>query len=173
MPGAGKTTQTQLLAEKLNCPWLSMGELIRQQATGEARAQMLEGKIIDDEVTLDILYRALKPLEVEKKQCVLEGNPRSIRQAQWWMKKINDGEIKLDGIIHLVIDDEETKRRLAKRGRLDDTAVVMEKRIAEYNRTVVPTLEYLKGQGFEIHRVEAEGTIQEVASHIQKALKLN
>lgn len=173
MPGAGKTTQTKLLAEKLGCPWLSMGELIRQQATGQARAQMLKGKIIDDEITLDILYKALKPLGVGKKQCVLEGNPRSIPQAQWWMKKIDEGEIKLDGLIHLVIDGAETKRRLSKRGRMDDTAAVMEKRIAEYNRTVVPTLEYLESQGFEIHRVKAEGTIEEVASRIQKALKLS
>jgi adenylate kinase family enzyme len=54
-PGAGKTTQTKLLAEYLNCPWFSMGELIRQNATGQDRKDMLAGKIISDEATLGIV----------------------------------------------------------------------------------------------------------------------
>ena len=39
LPGPGKTTQTSLLAEYLDCPWFSMGELIRQQANGQDRQE--------------------------------------------------------------------------------------------------------------------------------------
>jgi adenylate kinase len=103
-PGAGKTTQTKLLAEYLNCPWFSMGELIRQNATGQDRKDMLAGKIISDEATLGIVDKALKAVELTNQECVFEGNPRSIRQAQWWIEQQRVGRFKVKGVIHLVID---------------------------------------------------------------------
>jgi len=84
-PGAGKTTQTRLLAEYLGCPWFSMGELIRKDAKGQDRLDMLAGKIISDEVTLGIVDKVLAKIDTKDHECVFEGNPRSITQAQWWL----------------------------------------------------------------------------------------
>ena len=44
-PGAGKTTQAQLLADRLGCKWFSMGQLIRDHVKGRDRKEMLAGKI--------------------------------------------------------------------------------------------------------------------------------
>jgi adenylate kinase len=103
-PGAGKTTQTQMLAEYLKCPWFSMGQLIRDHVAGEARQQMLSGKILSDQVALGILEDALKSVDL-KKDCVVEGNPRSVNQARWWIKEEKANHFKIKGIIHLVADN--------------------------------------------------------------------
>ena len=172
-PGAGKTTQTELLAKYLKCPWFSMGDIIRAHTTGKDRAEMQQGKIIDDKVTIDLLWGALEPLDLVNKECIVEGNPRSIPQADWWLGKINGGQIKITGIIYLVSDIEKVKQRLIKRGRFDDQdSTVLDKRFAEYERSVVPTLKYLKEKGQPVHDVDAMGTIEEVTDRIHKALGL-
>ena len=173
MPGAGKTTQTTKLAEVLDCPWFSMGQLIRDHTTGQDRAEMLEGKIIGDEITIKILWDALKDLDLAGKECIVEGNPRSIPQADWWLGKINSGQIKLKGILQLSITEEDALKRLAIRGRMDDDDInVVHKRFQEYNRSVTPTIAYLKQQGVTIHEIDASKSINEVDKAIRASLNL-
>jgi len=171
-PGAGKTTQTKRLAEYLQCPWFSMGELIRQKATGEARKDMLAGKIISDEVTLGIVDKALEPL-APNDECVFEGNPRSIPQAKWWIEQQKNDRFKIKGTIHLVIDPKIAEERLEKRGRMDDYDInVIEKRFAEYQKSIDPTLTYLEDHGVKVFEIQAAGTIEEVAKRIHTALEV-
>ncbi|MGA3150767.1 MAG: nucleoside monophosphate kinase [Candidatus Saccharimonadales bacterium] len=173
MPGAGKTTQTQILGEFLGCPWFSMGGLIRQYATGQARAQMLQGKIIDDGPTMQILAKALEPINTAKDECIVEGNPRSIPQAKWWLAKIKSGQIKLTGILQLSIGITDAEHRLKKRGRVDDSDInVIHKRFEEYKRTITPTIDYLKEQGLTVHEIDGSGTVEEVALAIKSSLGL-
>lgn len=170
-PGAGKTTQTRLLAEYLNAPWFSMGELIRQNVAGKDRLEMLSGKIISDDTTLDIVDKALKQVDTANQQCVLEGNPRSITQADWWLKQAAAGRFKLAGIIHMVADPSVAEERLVKRGRLDDhDEDVIEKRYAEYRRSITPTLNYMVKNGVKVHEINADGSIEDVAADIRKVL---
>jgi adenylate kinase len=172
-PGAGKTTQTKLLAEYLNCPWFSMGELIRKSATGQHRKDMLAGKIINDEITLGIVDKALDRLDTKNHECVFEGNPRSIPQAQWWLQQKQKGRFKVKGVIHLVIDPSIAEDRLQKRGRLDDYEPgVIKKRFTEYQRSIDPTLTYLEDHGIKVFEIQAAGTVEEVAKRIHAALEV-
>jgi adenylate kinase len=169
-PGAGKTTQTKMLAEYLQCPWLSMGDLIREKAKGQVRKDMLAGKIISDKVTLDIVDKTLMSIST-KEECVFEGNPRSIKQAQWWITNQSLGRFEIKGVIHLVIDPKIAEERLEKRGRLDDyDNNVIEKRFAEYKKSIDPTLTYLEDHGVKVYEIQAAGTIEEVANRIHGAL---
>jgi adenylate kinase len=172
-PGAGKTTQARLLAEHLGCPWFSMGELIRDKVTGQDRKDMLAGKIIDDEVTLGIIDKALQPIDTAKGECIFEGNPRSIPQAKWWLKQIKSGRFKVKAIVHLVAEPSVAAKRLVNRGRLDDhDDNVVETRFAQYNSSIAPTLEYLKSHGVKVYDIDANGTIEQEAALIRKALKV-
>ncbi|MGH7156710.1 MAG: adenylate kinase family protein [Candidatus Saccharimonadales bacterium] len=172
-PGAGKTTQARLLAEYLGCNWFSMGDLIRVNVTGQDRQEMLAGRIIRDEVTLDIIDKALSNIDTKSKEVVFEGNPRSIPQAKWWLKQEELGRYKIKAVIHLVASPKIAAKRLINRGRLDDhDENVVETRFAEYHRSITPTLEYLKKQGLKIVEVDANGTIEEEAGLIRKALKV-
>lgn len=170
-PGAGKTTQTRLLAEYLSCPWFSMGELIRDNVTGQDRVDMLLGKIISDDVTLDIVDKILSKIDTKNKECVFEGNPRSIQQAEWWLAQQKAGRFKVTGVIHMVADPAVAEDRMHKRGRLDDhSEQVIDKRYAEYKRSISPTINYLTSHGIKVHHVDANGTIEEVAATIRKKL---
>jgi adenylate kinase len=172
-PGAGKTTQTKMLAEHLNCPWFSMGELIRQYSSGQDRKDMLSGKIISDESTLKIVDKALADINTASEECIFEGNPRSITQAKWWIEQQKTGRFKIKGIIHLVIEPSIAEERLQKRGRLDDyDSGVIEKRFAEYQRSIDPTLTYLEDHGMKVFEIQAAGTIEEVAKRIHAALEV-
>jgi adenylate kinase len=169
-PGAGKTTQTKLLAGYLNCPWFSMGELIRKGVEGKDRQDMLAGKIIRDDVTLSFVDKALDKVDT-KKEVVFEGNPRSIPQAQWWMNQAAAGRFKITGVIHMVADPAVAQQRMLKRGRLDDhDDDVIEKRYAEYRRSISPTLDYLITHDVPVFEINGNGTIDEIANAIHKAL---
>ena len=173
MPGAGKTTQTKLLAEYLNCPWFSMGELIRQHSTGKDREEMLRGKIIGDEITIQILWDAIKDLDTANDELIIEGNPRTKPQADWWLAKIHDGSFKFTGLIYLTIDAQTAQKRLFGRGREDDgNHEVIKKRFAEYQRTTAPTIQYLKDSGLKTHEINAAGSIEEIFAAIKKALSI-
>ena len=172
-PGAGKTTQAEMLAKYLDCPWFSMGELIRTKATGQDRQDMLDGKIIDDSVTMKFVNQALAEIEGQSKACVFEGNPRRIPQVDWWLDQARSGRLTLRGVIHLTVDPEVAAARMDKRGRLDDAQThVVEKRLAEYKRFITPNLDYLKKNQVPIYEINANGTIEQVAQQIHKALGL-
>lgn len=169
-PGAGKTTQTSRLAEYLKCPWFSMGELIRQKVTGPERAAMLAGKIISDEITLELVDQTLATVDTHQ-ECVFEGNPRSITQAQWWLDQVKQGRFKITAVLHLVASAGVAEKRLVNRGRLDDhDDNVVETRFAEYHRSITPTLNYLKSHGLPVLEIDANGTIEEDAVRIHQAL---
>lgn len=171
-PGAGKNTQTELLADYLNCPWFSQGMLIRQYATGQARQDMLDGKIIDDSVTLGLLDKALTKIDTKEGEFIIEGGPRTLIQAKWWQTKLASGA-KITGIIHLMISEKIAHQRLIKRGRLDDQKAVIAKRLSEYRANTKQALEYLETKGFPLYNIDADGSPKEVNSLILQALGLN
>lgn len=170
-PGAGKTTQTRLLADHLGWTWFSMGELVRQKATGEQRRSMLAGKIISDEVVLSIIDHCLADLGDQSDNSIWEGTPRSVAQAQWWLDQQKSGRVKLTAVIHLVADTAVAQGRLVKRGRLDDhNDNVVETRFKEYGRSINPTLAYLKDSGVAVYEISANGSIEKVAAEIRRKL---
>jgi adenylate kinase len=170
-PGAGKTTQTRLLAGHLDWKWFSMGDLIRREVKGKDRQEMLAGKIIDDQVTLDIVDKTLAKIDFSREDCVFEGNPRSVPQAKWWMQQVNNGRFKIQGIIHLVASLAIAEQRINQRGRLDDhDDNVVETRMEQYKRSIKPTLKYLEKSRLGVHEINADGTIEEVAAAINKVL---
>lgn len=170
-PGAGKTTQARLLSEYLGCKWFSMGELIRSKVTGQVRKDMLAGKIISDEVTLDIIDKTLAEIDTKTKEVIFEGNPRSIPQAKWWIKQEQAGRYKITAVVHLVASPQVAAKRLVERGRLDDhDENVVETRFAEYQKSITPTLDFLKQKGVPVHEVDADGTIEEEEKLVHQAL---
>jgi adenylate kinase family enzyme len=134
-----------------------MGELIRQNVTGK--------------VTLNIVDKTLAAIDTKTKECVFEGNPRSIPQAQWWLEQIAQGRFDLKGVLHLVVDHQIAQDRMEKRGRVDDeNEEVIKKRFDEYHRSITPTLDYLENHGVSVYEIDASGTIEEVAENIHKTL---
>jgi adenylate kinase len=170
MAGAGKSTQGKLLAKRLGCPWESSGDLHREKLAGKDRDDMLSGKLTTDEVTLSLLEKEFKKMNVDSEEFVFDGFPRSLKQAEWLVDKVKAGEIKVTAIIHLTAHRDVALARLAQRSRKDDTDSAIARRVADYEETILPILDYLRKVGMPVYDVDGDGTIKEVESNIHAAL---
>lgn len=172
MAGSGKSTQRQLLVDQLHCAWIYPGQLLRDNLSGQERANMLAGKHINDDITIRLLEADFIKKDVKRQECVLDGAPRSLRQAEWFTDLVNRGEVKLTGIIHLAMDLNEAKARLLSRERPDDSLQAITERFNVFQTLTRPVFEYLTSHGIAVSEVSAGGTPQEVNSRIRQALKL-
>jgi adenylate kinase len=105
MPGSGKGTQGKILADRHSFHLISMGELVRLYVTGQRRQQMLSGVLLDDQEIITILDSVLSSIK-DDEECILDGFPRTIPQAQWLMEQIKTGRFSLNRVFHLVASRE-------------------------------------------------------------------
>ena len=85
--GTGKSTQGHILAERLKCPWVSTGELLRANLTASQKKQILAGKLVSDEEMYGIVENEFKKLGASKNEFILEGFPRTVAQTRWIINK--------------------------------------------------------------------------------------
>ena len=115
-PGAGKGTQAEMLAEKLQIPTISTGNMLREaMANGsdlgkQVKQAMDEGRLVSDELVLGIVAeRTAKP--DCKNGFILDGVPRTLTQA----KALDAMGIRLDHVVSLEIDDAVIEGRMTGR----------------------------------------------------------
>jgi adenylate kinase len=86
-PGAGKGTQSSLLANLLRIPHISIGSLLRSCARDESevgvrlRGMMASGNLIPDTLVLDVLATRIGEPDCAH-GLILDGFPRTLRQAE-------------------------------------------------------------------------------------------
>jgi adenylate kinase len=161
LPGSGKGTQGKMLADEHGLHLISMGDLVRMYVTGERRHQMLAGRLLDDEEITGMLDRVLRTME-DDDDCVLDGFPRTIPQAEWLMKEAATDRFTVDSVVHLVVSPETLTKRLMARGRLDDKEAVIQARFEEYNRLTQPVIDWFAQQGVPVVAIDGEGTTDAV-----------
>jgi len=171
LAGSGKSTQGQILAAYMNCPWISTGNLLREHNFDiQVQKQMLSGAIIGDELTLQVLDKELKRLDVSNKECILDGSPRTLEQAKWLLDKAKNRELKITAVIHLKISPETSKQRLLARQRPDDHEAAIAERFREYETNIKPILSYLKQNDVPVFDIDGGKPLAEVAADIVKDL---
>ena len=116
-PGAGKGSQGTCLAPRLGVPYMSTGELLREEvrrgspAGRQASEYMRAGELVPDWLVRFVLeYQLSNALEVG---LVLDGYPRTLEQAERFMRSL--GRAALDLVIELAVSDEVAIGRLAAR----------------------------------------------------------
>ena len=115
-PGAGKGTQAEIIAAKLNIPTISTGNILREAIkngteTGlKAKSFMDKGMLVPDDVIIDIVRERLA-----EKDCangyILDGVPRTIVQAQ----ALLDQGVEIDRVVSIEIADEVIEKRMTGR----------------------------------------------------------
>jgi adenylate kinase len=170
LAGAGKSTLGQLLAAHLHCPWVSTGNLLRQSMDPKTQAQMLRGEIINDEQTLLVLDEEFRRIDASSSQFVLDGSPRTMRQAKWLIEKTKNGELKINGVFHLNISKDAAKDRLLHRHRPDDHEAAIAERFREYEEAIIPIIDYLKEQGCKIYEIDADQPPEKVEVDVENAM---
>ena len=156
-PGSGKGTQGPLLAGRLGVPYLSTGELLREQVAqgsdiGRQVGPYLDrGELVPDDVALAALGDALAAAD-RAGGFVLDGFPRTVAQAE----RAED-LIRPDAVVYLAVPDDVARQRLrrrASRGRSDDAdAEVIEQRLRLFHRQTEPLLQRYRDRGL-LHAVD-------------------
>ncbi len=119
-PGAGKGTQAQLLASELAVPKISTGDIFRANVSHgtplgtEAKKYMDAGDLVPDEVTIGMVRDRLADADA-RDGFLLDGFPRTVRQAEVLDDILKDMGQALDVVLELVVDEDEVVRRLSGR----------------------------------------------------------
>jgi adenylate kinase len=119
-PGAGKGTQAQFIASHFAIPKISTGDIFRANVSEgtdlgrEARKYMDAGDLVPDEVTIGMVQERLGHDDAVT-GFLLDGFPRTVRQAEVLDKLLAEMTAALDVVLELVVDDDEVVRRLSGR----------------------------------------------------------
>jgi adenylate kinase len=163
--GAGKSMQGRILADEHGYAWISTGEILRVLVTGQRRQEMLKGKLLSDDEIISILDQVFNFIGTEQ-EFVLDGFPRTVKQADWLFDQIEKGRLQLTGVVNLVADKEVVLERLLKRGRPDDTEVAISERFEEYEAVTRPILQHFKENHIRVHEVDADRPPREIHDDI-------
>lgn len=120
LPGAGKGTQAERLAENCDIPHISTGDMFRaaiKEGTPlgkKAKEYMDSGNLVPDEVTIGIVRERL-----EKEDCktgfLLDGFPRTPAQAEALEQMLADMGRSIDFVLNIDVACEELMARLTGR----------------------------------------------------------
>ena len=115
-PGAGKGTQAEVICNTLNIPAISTGNILREaKAKGtplglEAATYMDSGKLVPDELVINILKERLKEDDCQN-GFILDGFPRTVPQAE----ALDQMGVVIDRVVDLEVPDDKIMARLSGR----------------------------------------------------------
>ena len=178
-PGAGKGTQASFLVEKYGLMHLSTGEMLRDEMKrktplGEKLRSLIEaGHLVPDEVVVELVNERIKETK-NPKGFILDGFPRTTKQAEILDKIFAENGTEVSLMILLCLDDETIIKRLRHRaeveGRADDADVnIVRTRIKNYNEQTAVVIDYYKAQN-KFYIVDSEKTPQETFAHINEVI---
>ena len=169
--GAGKSTQGNLLRDKLNIPYLSTGHIFREMAKEKTslgryiKEIMNAGFLIPDEKTVEIVSEYLKKPEY-KNGYILDGFPRTLDQVKMF-------ENGVDKVVHFKVSDREALWRLSYRngeGREDETLTAIRKRIELFHKLAEPVLDFYRQNGTLVE-IDGEQSIEEIHKEIIRKIE--
>ncbi len=206
-PASGKGTQAQRLGQKLGVPHISMGDLLREEIKKqtplgrEIRSYIEKGVLVPDETVQKILENRLEQEDAQK-GFVLDGYPRTKKQAIELDKYLEEKGWKIDAVIVIrvpfeVLEERVTLRRVCEScgrvyhlkynpppregececgGRLaqraDDTPEVLKERIRIYESQEKELLDHYQDRA-RIIVVDGSRSIPEVEKEISGNLGID
>lgn len=161
-PGAGKGTQAVRLAERLDVPHISTGDLFRANLKDEtdlgreAKRYMDAGDLVPDEVTVAMVRERLTHDDAAK-GFILDGFPRTVTQADALDSLLAKKGLKLDAVVELKVDEQALVDRIVKRAketeargesvRNDDNPEVFRTRLDAYRAQTAPLIAHYRAKG--------------------------
>lgn len=119
-PGAGKGTQAKRLAEELDLPHISSGDIFRQhlqqntELGKQARSYMDRGELVPDDVTISMIRERL--LEPDGRDgVILDGFPRTLTQAKGLHQILDELNGDLRSVLYIEVPHRELIHRLSGR----------------------------------------------------------
>lgn len=119
-PGSGKGTVGKMLSESLNTTHISSGELFRSyiKKAGEIGKEIdkyvSQGKLVPDDLAIKLVEKRLQEIDC-KNGVILDGFPRTVKQAEELDKFFNQKGCKIDIAVELRLSDQDIIDRIVKR----------------------------------------------------------
>jgi adenylate kinase len=182
--GSGKGTQGKLLAEELNIPVFSTGEILRAEINsgselGARVASVInEGEMVSDEMINEVVRPKLDEIATEY-GVILDGYPRTLAQAEFLLDNIHEEDQLI--LVFINISDDEAMKRITQRTvivdgkkavRKDDHPEAIRKRLHTYHRETSPIITYYDlREDVEVVRVNGELTIDGVFQQLMLGIE--
>ncbi len=118
-PGAGKGTQCKYIVEKYGLLHLSSGDILRRhRAKGtelgkKAQSYMDSGALVPDDVIIDMMIDEIS--RAPSGGYVLDGFPRTVKQAAGLDKALDGKGDRIDAVVNLGVAEEVIVRRITGR----------------------------------------------------------
>lgn len=177
-PATGKGTRSEILAKALNIPHIATGDMLREVALKDEdiREKLEKGILISDEIITKLLEDRIKQDDC-KDGFVLDGYPRTFKQAELLDELLNKLGRSITKVIELTVPDELAFKRILERKkcekcgkvygidfppkvedvcddcgghlsvRTDDTRETLAKRINTYKENAKAILDYYRQKG--------------------------
>jgi adenylate kinase len=155
-PGSGKGTQGERLADRLGIEHVSSGDALRGEVArgsevGRRVAGYLDrGELVPDDVVVEVV----KPVVSQAARAngyLLDGFPRNLAQAKALETALAREGIAPDAAIYLDVPEDELRRRLLARARIehrsDDTPEVIDHRLEVFREATQPIVDHYRGRG--------------------------
>jgi adenylate kinase len=181
-PGSGKGTQATKIEHDFYLKHLSTGDILRSEVakgtpTGkEAGRIMAAGDLVPDELIVDIVRSRLPEAE-SGAGVLLDGFPRTLRQAQA-LDSMLDGEgHRVDFVLALDVPENDLIDRLLHRaqleGRADDTREAITERMHEYHKLTEAVLDHYRRRRVPVEKVNGMGTPDEVFERVRRVVGIS
>jgi len=183
-PGSGKGTQAQRLVQRYGIVQLSTGDMLRAAVAAQtpiglkAKDIMAAGHLVPDEIVIGIIKDRIEQPDAAN-GFILDGFPRTVRQAEELDELLTAEQMNLDAVIELKVNEgvllERVERRAAEtraRGeevRADDTAEVLTRRLSNYRDQTEPLIHYYSDRR-KLATVDGMMSIEEVTEEIGRIL---
>jgi adenylate kinase len=177
--GAGKGTQGKLIAAEDGIPHVATGDMLRAAIAGDTelgrRVKPIydAGQLVPDELMIDLIRERLGQDDAVD-GFVLDGFPRTMRQAEALDEMLRETGHELDVVFELQLPDAVGRERMLKRaadeGRADDTPEAIDQRLRLYHEETAPLVEHYRARG-SLVGIHADRPIPEVFGEIQRTLE--
>jgi adenylate kinase len=118
-PGAGKGTQSRLLAEEYGYPQISTGDILREMARAETslgqkiKQTMASGQLVSDDILAEVILTRTSQPDCEGGY-ILDGYPRTLNQAHL-LDQLAQKQRKRIYLVRVIVAEEVLFKRLTGR----------------------------------------------------------
>ncbi len=173
-PGAGKGTQAKRIAEELAVPHVATGDMLRAAIAAETALGLRvkpildSGDLVPDELMIELIRERLAEADTSD-GFILDGFPRTYRQADALDAMLGEIERELSLVLDFQLPDEVAYERLMGRGRSDDTPDRIRHRL-EVQRVPDDVVAYYRAKGILVG-IHADRAVDEVFAEVQSVLQ--
>ena len=139
-PGSGKGTRARIIGKMFDVPVITAGDMLRDAASAGteqglvAEVFMNQGELVPDKIVITIVEERLSKPDVER-GFVLDGFPRSMKQAIALDSIFKRLEVKIDYVVTVLVRPETIVARLSLRRICSKCGVVY------HLKDIVPRME--------------------------------